>query len=291
MGSLYNWGKPGAQPGQFVLLTGDKEVTQDVGAVADRAVLNEAGYYKPGEWNEFTIVARGSHLLQRINGYLVAELVDNGPDTRRQGLLGLQVHAGHRPFLNEYKDIRLRQFDTKFGDARLLFNGKDLIGWTLLGRDAENVWTVEDGVLVNNPASAGYIRTKGYYDNYVLRFQYRRHGKQESCVVLSLLTPKDIQTRFIRICGWGDDFDHVQPVGGFAMKLKTLPANAPSPKKLPEGFWNECEITLNKGQLDVKVNGVLRAKALGCEQIPGSIAFMASRGRVEYRNIVLVPIL
>jgi len=52
-----------------------------------------------------------------------------------------------------------------------------------------------------------------------------------------------------------------------------------------------CEITLNKGQLEVRVNGVLRTVATGCTETPGSIGFETSRGRAEYRNIVLIPIL
>jgi len=41
----------------------------------------------------------------------------------------------------------------------------------------------------------------------------------------------------------------------------------------------------------VKVNDVLRAMAMRCEQTYGAIGFETSDGRVEYRRIVLIPIL
>ena len=75
------------------------------------------------------------------------------------------------------------------------------------------------------------------------------------------------------------------------MKLSKRRGDMPAFKKLPACFWNECEITLKKGQIEIEVNGVLRAVAANCEQAPGKIAFETSGGRVEYRNIVIIPIL
>ncbi|GAI53916.1 unnamed protein product, partial [marine sediment metagenome] len=40
-----------------------------VGKVADRGALIKAGYYKNKGWNEYTIIARGSHLIHILNGY------------------------------------------------------------------------------------------------------------------------------------------------------------------------------------------------------------------------------
>jgi hypothetical protein len=41
----------------------------------------------------------------------------------------------------------------------------------------------------------------------------------------------------------------------------------------------------------VKVNDVLRATATECEQTPGKIGFEAGGANVQYRNIVIIPIL
>lgn len=283
MGSLYNWGKPGAQPSQFVVVSGEETVTKKVGAVVDKDVLYKAGYYKPNDWNEFTIIARGSHILHRINHYPVIEFIDNSRDTRRQGLLGLQVHSGRGPFLNEFRDIRIKQFKISFGRAKSLFNGKDLSGWTFSSPEAEYALSVENGALVCKPGPEGYIFTNNNYTNYVLRFQYCRLGKDKGAVLLCLTG----QGKCIRISGKGDDFNHVQ---GISEKLK-IEIKKLKFREMPEKFWNECELILNKGRLEVKVNGVLRAVATGCRQTPGAIGFEVSGSRIEYRNIVLIPIL
>jgi hypothetical protein len=295
MGSLYNWGKPGAQPGQFVTVTGEENVAKSVGSVVDKDVLYNSGYYRPKQWNEFTVIARGSHILQRINGFPVVEFIDNSREARRQGLLGLQLHSGRGPFLNEFRDIRIKQFKTNFGQAMTLFNGLDFTGWTFSDDKAKNEWGVEKGLLVNKGGSRGhpssYICTNDDYTSYVLRFQYRRLGKRKGGVLLRLTGPEKARARCIRIHGEGDDFDQVGPVADFLLEMRKWYRPAVPFRRMPERFWNECEIVLNKGQLEVRVNGVLRATGMGCEQTPGKIAFETSGSRVEYRNMVLIPIL
>lgn len=295
MGSLYNWGKPGAQPSQFVVVSGDENVTKSVGSIVDKDVLYKSGYYKPKQWNEYTVIARGSHILQRINGLPVVEFIDNSRDARRQGLLGLQVHAGRGPFLNEFKDIRIRNFGYDFGRAVPLFNGRDMNGWTFSSDEAGNEWSVENGVLVGRGESRSprprCICTKRGYTNYVLRFQYRRLGKSKGGVLMRLTGPEKARARCIRVHGEGDDFDQVGPVADFLLELRKWHRPAVPFRRLPERFWNECEIVLNREQLEVGVNGVLRATGMGCEQTTGKIGFEAGGSRVEYRNIVLIPIL
>lgn len=295
MGSLYNWGKPGAQPSQFVVVSGDENITKSVGSVVDKDFLYKSGYYKPQRWNEYTVIARGSHILHRINCLPVVEFIDNSRDARRQGLLGLQVHSGKGPFLNEFKDIRIRKCRDSFGQAKLLFNGQDFTGWTFSSDEAEATWKVENGLLVGRGESwwprTCCICTKKDYTNYVLRFQYRRLGKRKGGVLLRLTGPEKAQARCIRIHGKGDDFDQVGPVANFLLELRKWHRPAVPFRRMPERFWNECEITLNKGQLEVRVNGVIRATGTGCEQMPGKIGFEPGGSRVEYRNIVLVPIL
>lgn len=290
MGSLYNWGRQGAQPSQFVVVTGAEPVSRYIGSVVDKQALYGIGYYKPDQWNLFTIIARGSHILHRINGYPVAEFIDNSSDTRRQGVLGLQVHTGRGPFLNEFKDIRLRQFDVNFGQAELLFNGKDLSGWSFSEAAAETAWAVRNDVLVGKGKSQGHILTNDDYTDYVLRFQYRRLGEHKGGVLLRLRGTNEPQSSGIRIYGDGDDFNQVTDKAS-PSKLRKQRPNAPAFRTLPEAFWNECEIVLNQGKLDVKVNDVLRAAAEDCTQSPGKIGFETSDEPVEYRNIVIIPIL
>jgi len=116
---------------------GEKEVVSNVSDVDE---LIKAGYYKDKDWNEYHIIAQGNHLKHYLNGYLTMELIDNDrltnpndPKDRngaaREGILALQIHAGD-PMVVEFKDISVKHLDEKYGDAKLIFNGKNLDEWT-----------------------------------------------------------------------------------------------------------------------------------------------------------------
>jgi hypothetical protein len=76
---------------------------------------------RPGDWNEYRIVAKGAELSHFINGQLMSQtvdeqMVDEGKGKRAtQGVLALQVHAGP-PMKVEFKDIRLKR--TRLADGR-----------------------------------------------------------------------------------------------------------------------------------------------------------------------------
>lgn len=79
-----------------------------VGRIADRKALIADGYYRAKNWNEYRIVARGSHLQHYVNGVLVVDVLDNDPKGRSlEGILALQIHVGP-PMLVEFKDILLK---------------------------------------------------------------------------------------------------------------------------------------------------------------------------------------
>lgn len=61
------------------------------------------------QWNEYTIIARGNHLIHKINGQVTSELIDHHAAGRAlKGLLAIQLHRGNpnRVFL---KDLQLRE--------------------------------------------------------------------------------------------------------------------------------------------------------------------------------------
>lgn len=75
---------------------------------ADKKELVARGYFKPREWNECLIVAKGQHLEHFVNGIKVIDVTDNDPKGRALGgLVALQIHAGP-PMLVEFKDIQLQ---------------------------------------------------------------------------------------------------------------------------------------------------------------------------------------
>lgn len=137
--------------GDFLLI--DKDGKKNVvSKVADKDELIRAGYYKEKDWNEYTIIAQGNHIVHYLNGYQTIELLDNDrltnpddPEDRkgaaRQGILALQIHVGP-PMLVEFKDIRIKHLKPKFDDAILFFNGKDLNDWQVKSSKKQSKWVV-----------------------------------------------------------------------------------------------------------------------------------------------------
>lgn len=64
-----------------------------VGVIGDRGKLG--AYVKDGEWNQYTILARGGVIVHILNGQLMAVLVDDDPESSNNvsGLFGLQIEG------------------------------------------------------------------------------------------------------------------------------------------------------------------------------------------------------
>jgi hypothetical protein len=99
---------------KFLALVGEKvaiDVQQKpsvLGLLAQKKDLVASNYYKPQDWNEYRIVARGNHLQHFINGVQTVDVVDNDAKGRSlEGILALQIHVGP-PMLVEFKDIFLK---------------------------------------------------------------------------------------------------------------------------------------------------------------------------------------
>jgi hypothetical protein len=70
---------------------------------------------EPGEWNDYHVIARGNHIVLRVNGKTSAEVIDN--ETGRahaRGILALQLREGP-PMKVQFKDILLRRFEKEPG--------------------------------------------------------------------------------------------------------------------------------------------------------------------------------
>jgi uncharacterized protein (TIGR03067 family) len=94
-----------ATRGEKVLLDKncEKKVTGSVGSSDEiQASL------KPGDWNEYVIIAQGNHLQQFINGKQTVDVTDDCESKRAMtGVLALQLHAG--PAMKvQFRDIRMR---------------------------------------------------------------------------------------------------------------------------------------------------------------------------------------
>jgi len=62
---------------------------------------------RPGDWNEYVVIAKGGHLQHFINGKQTVDVTDETAAAAKTGLLGIQLHAGP-PMMVQFKDIVLK---------------------------------------------------------------------------------------------------------------------------------------------------------------------------------------
>jgi Domain of Unknown Function (DUF1080) len=93
-----------AMRGQMTLLQPGKK-----GKIADLRSGDELkGLIKVNDWNQFHIIARGNVLTHILNGYLMAEAIDDDAAGRAMsGLIGFQMHVGP-PMKVEFRNIWLK---------------------------------------------------------------------------------------------------------------------------------------------------------------------------------------
>lgn len=62
---------------------------------------------KPGDWNDYEIIARGDHIQLKVNGLVTAELRDS---VRMKGIIAFQLHRGP-PMEVRFRNVRIREFE------------------------------------------------------------------------------------------------------------------------------------------------------------------------------------
>jgi len=180
----------------------------------------------------------------------------------------------------------------KFGAPIQLLNGKDLSGWRLLEPGAANGWSVVDGVLQNRVEKGkhyGNLRTDAEFEDFNLTTEVRTQEGSNSGIYLRGIYEIQIMESF----GQPVDPHHMG-----ALYSRITPSVA---AKKPVGQWQTLDITLVTRHLTVILNGkkiIDNAPVLGCtggaissdEFHPGPIYLQGDHSSVDYRNMVLRPV-
>ena len=187
------------------------------------------------------------------------------------------------------------------GEWTILFNGKDLSGWTdALGGPSK--WTVENGNL--NRQGGGDIWTKARFGNFVLDLEYKTSGN--SGVFIRTDEPKNnVQTGIeIQVENPGNPDRH--SVGAIYDLV------APSKNAAKPGEWNHYIITVLGAKIKVELNGEVVTtmdlerwteagknpdgsgnkfkRALKDWKREGHIGLQDHGAQVSYRNIRIKPL-
>jgi len=319
--------------GEFVLIDKDGK-KQVVGRVNDKQELIEAGFVKEKDWNEYHIICRGSHIVHYLNGYKTIELIDNDRVTNpndpkdnkgasREGLIALQIHVGP-PMIVEFKDISLKVIEEKqYGDAQLIFNGRNLDEWTTnAGSGKANKWVVGKAkVSASNPKQLEAAPGTGEMINVTpehgaSRDIYSKARFGDCRIEVEVMVPQESNSGIYVMGEYEvqvlDSYGHERMgngdmgaiYGGFAP-----PVNA---SKKP-GQWQQYVIEWRAPKFDagdkkvknaefvkVELNGqVLHKNLVMPDKTPGGVTnkeapegplmFQGNHGPVAYRNIVVMP--
>lgn len=181
----------------------------------------------------------------------------------------------------------------KLGPPIQLFNGKDLTGWRLL-KEADNGWSVADGVLMNRVVKAkdkhfGNLRTDAEFEDFNLKTEVRTQEASNSGIYLRGIYEVQIMESF----GKAVDSHHMG-----ALYSRITPSVA---AEKPVGEWQTLDITLVDRHLTVILNGTTiidNQPVLGCtggamssdEFKPGPIYLQGDHTNIDYRNMVLRPV-
>ena len=186
----------------------------------------------------------------------------------------------------------------KFGEPIQLFNGKDLTGWRLTDPQALSGWSVKDGVLINEVSQEegkphknyGNLRTDREFEDFNLTLEVARaQGRQQ----------RHLSARHLR--GPGGRHATASRSTRTTWAASTAASRPPSAAEKPAGEWQTIDITLVDRHVTVILNGkkiIDNQPLLGCTggalwsdvTRPGPIYLQGDHTGVEYRNIVLKPV-
>jgi len=309
--------------GEFVVIdeNGKKNA---ISKVSDKDELIKAGYYKEKDWNEYHIIAQGNHIVQYLNGFQTIELIDNDPKGgSREGIFALQIHVGP-PMVVEFKDIRIKNLEPKYGDAVLLFNGKDLNEWEVADDKTKSKWVVGTAAvspdnpkqLVANKGEGEMINLAAQHGDSLDIFSKARFG--DCRIEVQLMVPKDSNSG-VYVSGEYEiqvlDSYGREKMGNGDMGAVYGAAPPPVNACKKPGEWQKYVIEViapkfdtngnkiaagNAKLIKVELNGQVLHENLelpgptpggvtGREAPTGPLMFQGNHGPVAYRNIIVMP--
>ncbi|GBC92978.1 hypothetical protein HRbin15_01461 [bacterium HR15] len=134
---------------------------------------------------------------------------------------------------------------------KLLFNGKDLSGWTIV--DLPDAWTVEEGTLVCTGKGGGMIYAEGVYKNFELKLDFKVSPGGNSGVFLRVWDKNDpVQTGIeVQIL---DSYGKEKPTRHDCGAIYDVQAPTENAVK-PAGEWNTFHIICHDSHITVYLNG------------------------------------
>jgi len=185
----------------------------------------------------------------------------------------------------------------KFGQPIELFNGKDLTGWRPTDPNAANGWSVKDGLLVNTVLheqgkhkNYGNLRTVREFTDFNLTLEVRVAEGGNSGVYIRGIYEVQVADTYGRPL-------NSHNMGAIYSRIKPTVA-----AEKPPGEWQTMDITFVDRHATIVLNGkkiIDNQPVAGCTggalwsdvTRPGPIYLQGDHTGIEYRNIVLRPVM
>lgn len=206
-------------------------------------------------------------------------------------------------------------------EAKSLFNGKDLTGWTIWIRhndktvdpreDPKKIFQVKDGIIHISGEEFGCLTTDKEYSDYSLKLEFkwgekkwppRQNAVRDSGILYHGIGPDKVWTKSVECQIQEHDCGDFYMVDGTSAVIdgKREPRYKKKTKdaEKPNGEWNTVEVICKGDTVKHIVNGVLVGEATGiCADkegkqplTKGKIILQSEGAEVFYRNITLTPI-
>jgi hypothetical protein len=186
----------------------------------------------------------------------------------------------------------------RLGEPIVLFNGRNLDGWRLTHPGQRNGWSAQNGLLVNQPVqpdgqpriSYGNLRTERDFEDFHLALEVNVPPDGNSGVYLRGIYEIQVSDSYGKALNshhMGAVYSRIAPIAS---------------AEKPAGQWQTMEMTLVDRHITVVLNGTTiidNQPLLGCtggalwsdELRPGPIYLQGDHTAVQYRNLVLRPVL
>ena len=184
-----------------------------------------------------------------------------------------------------------------------IFNGKDLSNWEFVlendAAPANEVYTVNDGVITITGEPLGYMYTKEKYRNYTLELEYRwAENASNSGIFVLIEDPKNPFPNGIECQLKAEQAGDFVLLGGSDLNEYTLPEGATERPAFPvidkleassekaTGEWNKAKIIVLDGDITVYINDVLQTRATS-NVMEGHIGLQSEGEAIQFKNIVI----
>ena len=184
-----------------------------------------------------------------------------------------------------------------------IFNGKDLSNWEFVlendAAPANEVYTVNDGVITIAGEPLGYMYTKEKYRNYTLELEYRwAENASNSGIFVLIEDPTNPFPNGIECQLKAEQAGDFVLLGGSDLNEYTLPEGATERPAFPvidkleassekaTGEWNKAKIIVLDGDITVYINDVLQNRATS-NVMEGHIGLQSEGEAIQFKNIVI----